>query len=236
MEKRRGVFRITFLTFSITIAISSLLIILAMSLYPGGNFAGLDIDRFSLVYNGLCDMREVIAINGEPNLASSILVKMGITGISIATTFFFGALCFLFQRKRSTKYLSIIASLFGVAQGPLFAMIILLPASYEVHMTFVVLAPLFQYLAVILYTIVYLFDKGLPKVNVVSFLVLAITTIVFIIIVGIASGVGGNFHYITNRLGTNLFNFISIIIYIIQGLGLFFYLKKTTHMVPIEIT
>ncbi|MHA1221641.1 MAG: hypothetical protein ACTSQB_07915 [Candidatus Heimdallarchaeota archaeon] len=203
-----------------------------MIFYPGGNFAGLDIEGYSLMYNGLCDMRSLTALNGEPNLVSSILLKIGIVVFSLATTFLFGALSFLFHRKRSTKYLSLVGSFFGIIQGPLFALIIFLHnVAFEVHMTIVILAPIFQYLAVILYAIIYFIDGRLPKVTKYSMLMLAITSVIFAILVGIANGIGGNFNYLTHRLGANLFNFLSVIIYIIQGVGLFIYLKKTNQIV-----
>jgi hypothetical protein len=226
IEQRKVLFRFIFLTFTIAIVISSLLIILAMIFYPGGNFAGIEIDGYSLVYNGLCDMRELIAINGEPNLLTSVLLKIGIIFYSVATVLFFVTLCFFFQKRKITKSLSIIGSFFGIVQGPLFVLIIYLHSSFDIHMTIVIIAPLFQYLAVILYTIVYFIDRGLPKINLYSFLILAISSITLSIFVGIGSGIGGSFNFITNRLGTNLFNFLSIIIYIIQGLSLYFYLKK----------
>ncbi|NHJ47972.1 MAG: hypothetical protein FK733_09305 [Asgard group archaeon] len=235
IEQRRGLFQIIFLSFSITIAVFLLLLILAMIYYPGGNFAGEDIAGYSLLYNGLCDMRESTAVNHEPNLVSSILLKIGIVILSIATIIFFVALSFLFQDRRITKYLSIIGSFFGIIQGPFNALVIFSHVPFNIHMVFVIIAPLFQYLAVILYTIVYFIDRGLPKLNWYSFLVLSIAAILLSIFVGIASGIGGDFNFITQRLGTNLFNFLGIIIYIIQGLSLYFYLKKPDKLPNGEI-
>jgi hypothetical protein len=230
VEQRKGFFQYTFLSVAITIVISFLLIILAIIFYPGGNLKGLDIEGYSLLYNGLCDIRESLALNGEPNLLTSILLKIGIVFLSCGTTFFFITLCFFFQGKKSTRYLSIIGSIFGIAQGPLMILIIYLQqVPFDVHMTIVIIAPLFQYIAVILYTIAYFIDRNLPKINWYSFLVVSIAAITLSALVGIANRVGGDFRFITNRLGTNLFNFLSIIIYIIQGVSLYLYLKSTNN-------
>ena len=234
VEERKSFFRYTFLSFTIGMLIFLLLLILAMAFYPGGNFAGEDIDRYSLVYNGICDMRELTAVNGEPNIVSSVLLKIGIVVFSIASTLFFSALCFFFQSRRITKILSFFGLFFGIAQGPLNAVIIFHHSPFVMHMTFVVMAPLFQYLAVILFTIVYFIDGGFPKLNLYTFLFLSVISITFSVIVGIATSVGGDFHFISNRLGTNLFNYLSIAIFIIQGLSLYFYLKKQDQIVTVK--
>jgi len=78
VDEKRNIFRISFLLFTIAMIVFLLLLILAMIFYPGGNFAGLDIEYYSLVYNGICDMRELTSINGEPNIVSSTLLKIGI--------------------------------------------------------------------------------------------------------------------------------------------------------------
>ena len=48
------------------------------------------------------------------------------------------------------------------------------------------------------------------------------------VIVGIGFALGEDVKDIINRLGTNLFNFLSITIFIIQGFSLFFFLRKET--------
>ena len=200
-----------------------------MIFYPGGNLLDNYQEDFSLLFNGLCDIREPTAINGEPNLASSIMLKLGITIFTFASMSFFVILSFFFQKKRSTKYLSIIGSFFGALQTPFYIMIFFLHSTYEFHMFLVVIAPLLQYLTVILYSIVFLIDRRFPKTAQYSLLVLAIVSILFSILVGIVSGIGGQIHYVTNRLGTNLFNFLTIIIYVLLGFLLYFYLRKTNQ-------
>lgn len=229
VEQKRTLFRFLYLSFSIIIAVSFLFILLAMIFYPGGNRGGFDVSGYSLLYNGLCDMKDPLALNGDPNLLSSILLKIGIVLFSFATLLFFSSLPLFFQSRTSTKYVSIVGAFFGIAQAPLFILVFFLQVPYEIHMIFVVIAPLFQYLAVILFAIVYFIDKKFPSLINYSFLILAVVSIVLSILVGIANGIGGTFNVVTQRLGTNLFNFLTIIIYIIQGLGLFFYLKKTNE-------
>jgi hypothetical protein len=94
-------------------------------------------------------------------------------------------------------------------------------------MTYVIMAPLFLYLAVIIYSIVYFIDRGLPKLNQYSFLILAIASISLAVIAGVGSAVGGEFHLIANRLGPNLFLLISLIVYLIQGISFYIYLGKS---------
>ncbi|HUT82626.1 MAG TPA: hypothetical protein VMZ29_15630 [Candidatus Bathyarchaeia archaeon] len=223
------VFSISFIFPAIGL-VSSLLIIFAMIFYPGGNFLNSYQEGYSLLYNGLCDIRDPTAINGEPNLATSIMLKIGIIIFAFASMIFFVVLSLFFQKRRSTKYLSIIGSLFAVLQTPFYILIFFLHSSFEFHMFLVVIAPLLQYLTVILYSIVFLIDRRFPKTAQYSLLVLAIVSILFSILVGIVSGIGGMIHYVTNRLGTNLFNFLTLIIYVLLGLILYFNFRKTNQV------
>jgi hypothetical protein len=143
---------------------------------------------------------------------------------------FFGTLWIFFQDKLSKKILSWIASILGIAFGPLNLCIIFLHSTFEIHMIFNILAPLSLNLAVILYTILYFLDPKIPKINRYSFLVLSIFAVSYSVLVGVSSGIiGGKFEMIVHRLGANILYFVTISVFIIQSFGFYFYLQKLYH-------
>ena len=218
-----------FISYIIMIFVIVLIYAAAMLFYPGGNYVNDndDVWGYSLIYNGLCDMRELISINGQPNVISSTLLKIGTIGISIAMFLFFGTLWLFFQNKTSTKYMSWIASLFGIAFGPLNLCIIFVHSTQEIHMVFAILAPLSLNIAILLYTIIYLINRQLPKINRNSFIVLFIFSISYAVIAGISSFIiGGLFEKIVHRLGINLLNIVTVVVFIIQAFGIYFHLKN----------
>ncbi|MBN2156990.1 MAG: hypothetical protein JW776_13180 [Candidatus Lokiarchaeota archaeon] len=221
-----------FIGFSIIIFSIVVLFLIAMLYYPGGNFVNDEVSNgYSLLYNGMCDMRDGIAINGEPNLISCILLKIATMGICIAMTFFFGTLWIFFQNKTSMKYLSWIASMFGIFFGPLNIMIIFSHSTFELHMLFNILATLSLNIAVVLYTILYFINPQLPNLNRFSFLALSICAVSYCILVGIIAGIGGVFNMITHRLGSNLLYAITMIVFMIQGVSIIFYLKQIGNII-----
>jgi hypothetical protein len=228
-QRKRKFLEFVFLSYIAMIIAVALIYIVAMLLYPGGNFVN-DDDSFgySLIYNGLCDMRELTAVNGESNPYSSLLLKIGTIGICLAMFLFFGTLWIFFQDKLSTKIMSWIASILGIAFGPLNLCIIFLHSTFEIHMVFDILAPLTLNIAVILYTIIYFLNPKLPKINQYSFLALSIFAVSYSILVGISSGViGGDFEKIVHRLGSNVLHFLTITIFLIQAFAIYFHLKKS---------
>jgi hypothetical protein len=228
-ERKRKFLQAIFLSYIIMIAIVVLIYVAAMILYPGGNFVNDDDSwGYSFIYNGLCDMRELTAVNGEPNPYSSVLLKIGTIGICLAMFLFFGTLWIFFQDKLSSKIMSWFASILGIAFGLLNLCIIFLHSTFKIHMVFDILAPLTLNIAVVLYTIIYFLNHKLPKINQYSFLALSIFAVSYSILVGISSGViGGDFEKIVHRLGSNVLHFLTITIFLIQAFAIYFHLKKS---------
>lgn len=229
-ERTKKILASIFLIFAVMLILILLVYAAAMLFYPGGNFVNDndDVWGYSLIYNGLCDMRELTSINGQPNVISSTLLKTGTIGICVAMTLFFGTFWVFFQQKISLKIIALIASLLGIAFGPLNIAIIYVHSTFEVHMIFDILAPLSLNLAILFYTIIMFIDVQLPKINRISFLILSIVAISYSVLVGISSGViGGEFEKIVHRLGANLLYIITVTIFLIQAFSIYRDLKKT---------
>ena len=228
IQKKSKLLQAIFISYIVMIIIIILIYAAAMLFYPGGNFVNDndDVWGYNLIYNGMCDMRELTSVNGQPNVISSTLLKIGTIGICVAMFFFFGTLWIFFQDKLSTKIMSWIASILGTAFGPLNVAIIFEHSTYQVHMLFNIFAPLSLNIAIIMYTIVYFLYRRLPKANQYSFLILSIFSVSYSVIVGVSSSVGGLFEKIVHRLGANILYIVTMAVFLIQAFSIYFHLKK----------
>jgi hypothetical protein len=98
--------------------------------------------------------------------------------------------------------------------------------AYEFHMIFMITGPLFLNLAVIIFTIIFFIDKRLPTISMYSFLSLSVIAILFSILVGVASTIGGTFEAQFQRLGNTLFQYFLLFIFILQGVVFFIMVRK----------
>ena len=202
--------------FIVSMFLVLLFVSLALGLYP----------EYSCLRTGFCDLRVVTEINGESTLISTMLLRTSVILLFVVLMMFFSVIMIFFQGKANTKYLSWIGTFFGLSQGPINIIIFFERGTFEFHMIFVIMGPILLNLAIIIYTIIYFLDGRVPKLNKYSFLVLAISAIVFSIIIGIANSIGGSFNAQTQRLGNTLFNYLSGITFIIQGIVFFLITKK----------
>ncbi len=213
-------------SFTVIMLLVILLVSFSFSFYP----------EFSCLKTGFCDLREVREINGESTLISTMLLRTAIILLFMSLMMFFSVLLMFFQEKKKTKYLSWIGTFFGVVQGPINIIIFFERGAFEFHMIFVIMGPLLLNLAIMIYTAVFFIDKRLPKILKYSFLVLSIVAIVFSIIVGIAASIGGTFNAQTQRLGNSLFNYLSVITYVLQGIIFFLIVRKAEKMQEMDLS
>jgi len=218
-------FKLIFLVFVITTALSIILFILTMAFYPGGNLLNTSQDGYSLIYNAICDLSFKTALNGESNILSRNLLIVTTFVQFLGATLFFSVFWIFFQKRKATKYLSIIGSVFAIVIGPLNFIIILVHRTNKFHMTIITITPLLLVLAVIFYTIIFFMTEDIPKISLYSFLSLATLSVVYSVIIGSASAFGGLFEYIAHRLGNSLLNYIVAVAYILQGIGAIIYIN-----------
>ncbi len=226
IEDRMKLLKIVFVTFTTMLFLVLLFIIFAMIFYPGGNAIDHFEDGYTFLRNTMCDLREVVAINGEYNLISSIFIKTSTILASIAIVGFFSTIWIFFQDTKPIKQLSWVATGISLLFGPFYICIFFVQANHHLHMFFDTIAPLSLNIAVIMYTIFYLIKKQLPKINQYSFLVLSICAVAYSVIVGVAEAVGGDFKLYAHRLGSNMFFLFMFFIFLIQGIGYCIHLWK----------
>ena len=219
-EKRIKLFKSFFMAFSIVIFLTIMSLSLALVFYPGSNIVNELENGYSFLYNTLCDIRGITAVNGEPNLLSSIFIKISTILACISMVLFFSILWVFFQTTKTMKYLSRIASIFGIFFGPFYFAIIFINVAPEFHMVFDTIAGLTLNISVIMYTILYFLEKRIPKINRYTFLILAISSITYSIIIAISTVIGGEFQGFSHRLGSNLFIPFSFVIFLLQGIGI----------------
>ncbi len=217
--KRVELVNYMFIIFSVQILLVILFLIASIILYPGGNFKDHNYDQYSFFFNTMCDLKSKNAINGEPNLISSIFIKMSTIIASLAMILFFSTLIVFFKDHKIRKYFSWIASIFGVSFGPFYFGVIFLDTSHDFHMLFDTLSGLSLNIAVIIYTILYYIKNEFTRSIKYSFLILSIVSVTFSVIVAIGAIVGGNFNLYAHRLGSNIFIIFTFLIFFVQGIS-----------------
>ncbi|MHA1407447.1 MAG: hypothetical protein ACTSSG_08715 [Candidatus Heimdallarchaeaceae archaeon] len=223
------IFKILLSFFTFSTIFFMVLTSIAIYYYPGGNIVDHAQEGFSFLYNTLCDLGGGTAVNGEPNHISQILFNIASVVVAIGVLIYFSLLWTFFRREKKTiRVLSTIASVFGIIQGILYIAITFTRG--RVHMTILIIAPLLEFFAIIMYTIVFMKDSRFPKLNSYSFLILSIIAISYSIIVIIANALGGNFRFIVRRAGHTTFNYIVATGYFLQGLGLYFYIQNNVKI------
>jgi len=225
-EKRIKFLKFLFIAFSIFIFFVITFLVSAITFYPGGNFINNLEHGYSFLYNTMCDLKGITAINGASNLLSSVFIKTSTILACISMIIFFSTIWVFFQNTKTMKYLSWIASLFGINFGPFYLAIIFIKTEYEFHMAFDAIAGLTLNISVIMYTILYFMQKNIPLINRYTFLVLSISSITYSIIVTTSTVLGGQFNLFVHRLGSNLFIIFSFGIFLFQGIGLSFEKNK----------
>lgn len=223
--------KLIFIGIAVVSIVSNLLMGLAIYFYPGGNYIDTMEEGFGTIYGALSDLGRVTSYNGEPNVVSRILYTCAITILSLAVMLFYSIIWKFFQKRKSTKWLSIIGSLFGITQSILYIVFAFSPAdiAFHRHITLIYVSPGFLIGSILVYTIVFFIAKEFPRINAYSFLALMIVAVMFATAVTIGSILKDTdilvFHA-SRRLGHTLFNFIVTFSYGIQAFGAYLHAKN----------
>ncbi len=231
MQKNK-LLKLIFIGVAVVSIVSNLLMGLAIYFYPGGNFIDNMEEGFGTIYGALSDLGRVTAYNGESNLVSRVLYTSAISILSIAVMIFYSIIWKFFQERKSTKWLSIIGSLFGVTQSILYMVFAFSPAdiAFSRHIMLIYVSPGFLIGSILIYTIVFFIAKDFPRINAYSFFALIIIAVMFATAVTIGSirkDADILMFHASRRLGHTLFNFIVTFNYGIQAIGAHLHVKKT---------
>ena len=219
---------------------SSLLWILLMGLsihyYPGGSFGDPTTEGFSFFYNAISDLGRFNATNGEPNTVSRVLSITAINIVSIATILYFGVIWKYFQDRKSTRWLSIIGSVSGVACSCCYIMLSYAAADtvFPFHKNLLTIFPTFFFITVVFYMIAFYMKKDFPRINADSYAVLIAAAIAFIIVLIVGFVQGDELDRIGRRAGNTLFNFVQIFVYSLQGIGAYIYIQRQNRKKVVE--
>lgn len=224
LAKKTSLLKAFFLSFSTLVLLVGLMFGLSIAFYPGGNFKDGEQEGYSFLWNVLCDLGADISKNGEINRISQILYRTSIITISVIGILFFSTIWIFFQERKKTKILSLIGSILGVLQGGLYIGIGF--TGGDLHMGLLTAGPLIEFFAILAYTIIFMSDKRVPRINSYTFLVMFSLAILLAILVIIGIFIGGDFEMLVRHAGHTLFNFLIIIGYTIQGVGLYLFVKK----------
>ena len=198
---------------------------LAMILYPGGNPKNVSANNFHLLFNNICELRRETAINGLPNLVSKSLYESSVIFFSTSLIFFFAILWIPFYKKKVTRILSIIGSIFGVFQGAFYNIVAF--TGGKIHITFLIVTQLAEIFGIIFYTIVMMLDKRILKINSYSFLFISVFAFTFLMVIIATIFVGGDFLFVTHRGGHTIYHFVLLTVYSMQAFGMFLFLKRS---------
>jgi hypothetical membrane protein len=210
--------------------LSLTLFILAIYFYPGGTVENPSNPGFDFLYNTMSDLGQKIAHNGEVNTLSRALCTSAMFAIGIVVTTYFTIAPSFFQKRKSTKWFSIIGTVLGLIQVVLYLTMALTPVDVNTiaHNRLIYSSPAFLYSAILLYTILHFLDKDYPKINRFSFLTMSIVAVLLTITVIIGSILGEPLFTLSRRAGHTVFNFIVVILYGLQPIGAYFIVKKNS--------
>jgi len=224
-EKRKWI-KLIFLGFAIFSLIILVMFILAIIFYPGGNIKDHTTTNFNFLWNTMCDLGADLSLNGESNVVSQIFFRIGMILYLIIFIIFFSTLWLFFKEKKVTKILSSIGLILIVLAGVFYVGVICTIGMHPLHNTILIFAPLFEFLAIILYTIIIFRDKRFLNLNRYTFLVMSILAITYMILAISGALVRGDFNLLVQRLGHTIFNFTISTCYVLQGIGAYLSVKK----------
>jgi hypothetical protein len=205
-----------------------LFIVLAIYFYPGGSFLDNDLERFNFRGNTISDLGRKIANNGEPNFISRVFYTLGLASTSLLIFTFFIKMIFVFKEKKIIKWISGIGSIMGFVSSLAYFIIAFVPTDVYplAHNKLIFSAAPFLFVTIFIYIFVFFFGKELTKLNIYSFLVLAIYAVALATAITVGSIKGGQINEIIRRSGHSIFIFISGIVFGLQFTGLYIYLRK----------
>jgi len=230
LTKKYGFWKSFFISFSVVCLTVALLFSVAIAFYPGGNFKFRDQEGYSFLWGAMTDLGAPISINGEPNPISQALYRTGMTMISVIVTTFFAIIWIFFQERKSTKIFSIIGTALGVIQGIAF-----LGVGYtlggDLHLIFLVTAPLVEFFAILSYAIVFTIDKRITKISRYTFWIMFSSSLFYVSFVIIGLFIGGDFEMIIRHACHTVFNFCVLTGYFITGIGMYLFIRRQEQVI-----
>ena len=143
-----------------------LLTFLAMLAYPGGTYQEPSAQGYQFFRNFFSDLGLSQTYSGGPKTISFLLFVIALTLAGVALVLFFLFAPPLFKKRRMAYGLSIIGAVFGILSGLSFIGVAVSPADLylSLHGTFVQLAFIFFFVAVIFYLPAVLLTPHYPNV------------------------------------------------------------------------
>jgi len=227
LTEKKLFLKIIFISISSITLLHNILLSLSIAFYPGGNTKSLTQEGFSLLWNVMCDLGENLALNGEPNQISQILFRISSTLLAVSVIIFFCLIWLFFQDRKKMKILSLIGTSMIIVAGLLFIGVVFIPQIYETaHITLLIIAPFLEVLAILLYTIVFWKDKKFQQINRITFLIMFILAMIYVIGVIVGVAVGGDLDLQVRRAGHTLFTYLLAFGYSILGIGTYLFVKR----------
>ena len=95
-----------------------------------------------------------------------------------------------------------------------------------VHMIMVSLAPILEYTAIILYTIAIFIDSRFPELIKYAFLTMSTIAVIYMFFAITGTIIKGNYNWLVQRLGHNIFHFLTFTFYIILGIEAYLFVRS----------
>lgn len=201
---------------------------LSIHFYPGGRIGDSTTEGFSFLYNPISDLGRFDAWNGEPNTVSRVLSIIAINIVSISLAFYFLVIWKYFQEKKALKWLSLLGSLSGVACSICYFLLSYAAADtiYPMHKKLLTIFPIFFFISVILYIVVFFMKKDFPKISAYSLVAMMLVAVALTITVVIGFIQGGELDRVGRRAGNTLFNIFQTLVFGLQGIGAYIYIQR----------
>lgn len=212
---------------------------IGMLAFPGGTHSDPTSHGYSFFRNFFSSLGLITAPNGEPNTLSAILFFIAMSFAGFGLTLFFLVTIQFFWEKRSTRFLSLAGSLFGVISGVSFMGVAFTPADVlpRAHTEFVFLAFRTFLVVVVFYTLAIFFKRDYPKRYAAIYVVFAVLLAGYIYLLTQGPGLNTSQGEMIQATGQKVIGYAAIIIMGVQSYGAMKMVKKATvisSLVPEE--
>ena len=192
----------------------------AMVLYPGGTATDSTSQGYSFFRNFFSDLGMTRTPSGSPNYISQTLLTFALTTVGVGLAIFFLALVRFFVGSRSGRWLSGLASLFGIITGICFIGVAFTPWNLylQAHNQFVHWAFRAFLAAVLLDAIAVFGEKSLPKQMAWVFIAFAVLLGAYILLLTIGPSPLTPEGLVVQATGQKIIAYASIVTILIQAL------------------
>ena len=204
---------------------------IAMLTYPGGTFTDGTTVGYSFFHNFFSDLGRVTAPNGQANTVSMILFSIALSVAGIGLVSFFIAFRKFFGTDRKGKWVSLLATVVGVASGLCFAGIAFVPYDlfFNIHLSLVLWAYRTFLVSVAIYAYLIFRQNEYPRTYGWIFIVFTIFLAAYLILLTFGPGMTTPTGVVIQAVGQKIITYVSIVSVMAQSWLAYEFRRRSSH-------